>query len=101
MSRIGSVVTVTTVRTLTATEATLGYLGVHIAGVSLPTALLSPELVSYVGCMVPLGAIRLPAALDGHIGINRGDINCCRIGALNDYQVIQIWLSLRPAGGHT
>lgn len=99
--RIGPAAAATIVRTLATAEATLGRLGAHVTGVSLPAALPSPELVPHAGRAVPLEAIRLPAALDGRAGINRGDINRCRIDALNDYQAIQTWLSLWPAGGHT
>lgn len=87
--------------TLVTAEATLEHLGVHVTDVSLPAILPSPELVPHAERAVPLEAIRLPATLDGHAGINQGGINRYHTDVLNGYQAIQTWLSLRPTGGYT
>lgn len=99
--RIGPTAAATIVRTLAASEATLGRLGAHVTGTPLPAPLVSPALAPHTGRALPLEAIRLPVDLDGRAGINRADERRCRIDALNDYQAIQTWLSLWSAGGHT
>ncbi|MDO3615304.1 hypothetical protein Q3O97_05560 [Ralstonia pseudosolanacearum] len=89
------------VRTLVASEATLGRLGAHVTGAPLPVPLLAPPLTPTAPRAVPLEAMRLPALLDGSAGVNRGEPKRCRITAGNDYAAIQTWLSLWPAGSST
>ncbi len=99
--RVGRHAAATVVRTLVASEATLGRLGAHVTGAALPAPLLAPPLTPAAPRAVPLEAIRLPAQFDGSAGVNRGEPRRCRITATNDYAAIQTWLSLWPAGSHT
>jgi integrase/recombinase XerC len=99
--RIGPTAAATIVRMLVANEATLGKLGAHVTGATLPVPLLAPALTPGEGKAVPLEAMRLPAALDGRAGRNRAEFHRCRIDADHDYAAIQTWLSLWPAGSAT
>ncbi|WP_413705589.1 phage integrase family protein [Ralstonia sp. Ralssp110] len=99
--RIGPTAAATIVRMLVANEATLGKLGAHVTGATLPVPLLAPALTPGEGKAVPLEAMRLPAALDGRAGRNRAEFHRCRIDADHDYAAIQTWLSLWPAGSST
>ncbi|AXV99226.1 integrase (plasmid) [Ralstonia solanacearum] len=99
--RIGPTAAVAIVRTLVASEATLGKLGAHVTGAALPVPLLAPTLTPGQGRAVPLEAMRLPALLDGRAGRNRADHARCRIGADHDYAAIQTWLSLWSEGSST
>ena len=48
----------------------------------------------------PWETMRLAAALDGSVGTNRGS-GSAALGARNDYEAVQAWLSRWPADSHT
>jgi site-specific recombinase XerD len=64
----------------------------------LPPALLERNRERKSG-IVPLEFLLLPAELDGSAGENRGED--CKIGARNDHEAVQAWLSRKPAGSNT
>lgn len=98
--RIGPTAAATIVRTLVACEDSVGRLGAHVTGAELPVPTLAPLAPGH-GKAVPFEFMRVPALLDGSAGQNRAEQRRCRIGAINDYQAIQTWLSLWPSGGST
>jgi len=58
------------------------------------------ELVPGAQRVPPWESMRLAAALDGSVGENRGSASAA-LGARNDYEAVQAWLSRWPAESHT
>jgi site-specific recombinase XerD len=99
--RIGPLAAGRIVQVLVQHSASLGQLGAHVTGTALPTPAVAAPPQAGCGAAVPLEAMRLPRTLDGADGINRAPRRLCMIGAQDDYQAIQAWLSLWPAHSQT
>ncbi|MGT2452349.1 phage integrase family protein [Cupriavidus basilensis] len=99
--RIGPLAAERIVQILVQHSPSIGQLGAHVTGTALATPAVAAPLQASSGAAVPLEAMRLPPTLDGADGINRAPRDVCMIGARDDYQAIQAWLSLWPADSQT
>ena len=67
--------------------------------VTTPT--LDVESTERTTALVPLERFKLPAELDGSLGINRADRNLKQLKADDDYAAILEWLAARGSSKHT
>lgn len=99
--RVGPQAAAHIVKVLDRHAGTLGQLGAHVTGAALPAVAGGSTLRPVAGIAVPLEVMQLPRELNGADGINRAPHERSVIAARDDYQAIQTWLSLWPAGSPT
>lgn len=99
--RVGPLAAARVVRVLERYSASLGPLSAHVTGIPPAGPLAPTQLGVDGGTALPLEAMRLPRELDGSKGLNRAPLDRCMIGARDDYQAIQTWLSLWPTESQT